>query len=118
MGNVLPSLRKQLFASLVTPQEWAAFSNANIQKAERERNNSVALRASIDGILKQTADDMKTQCDAVNLSFKERVAETKKAKDKLEQHLDKVFLFSAVHHLLCKIGNFLCCLHHVIAVSG
>nr|CAB3266894.1 tektin-1-like [Phallusia mammillata] len=74
----------------VTPQDWAAFSNANIQKAERERNNSMALRASIDGILKQTADDMKTQCDAVNLSFNERVTETKKAKNKLEQHLDKV----------------------------
>ena len=33
---------------------------------------------------------MKTQCNAVNLSFTERVQETKKAKDKLEQHLDKV----------------------------
>ena len=76
--------------SSVTPVDWAAFSNANIDKAERERQSSVNLRAATDGILKQTADDMTEQCDAVNLSFRERVAETKKAKDKLEQHLDKV----------------------------
>ncbi|XP_078486230.1 tektin-1-like [Ciona intestinalis] len=74
----------------VTPIDWASFSDANVEKAERERNSSVNLRASIDGILKQTADDMHTQCAAVNLAFRERVAETKKAKDKLEQHLDKV----------------------------
>lgn len=74
----------------VTPVDWAAFSNANIDKAERERQSSVNLRAATDGILKQTADDMTEQCDAVNLAFRERVAETKKAKDKLEQHLDKV----------------------------
>uniref|UniRef100_H2Y543 Tektin n=1 Tax=Ciona savignyi TaxID=51511 RepID=H2Y543_CIOSA len=84
-GNVV-----RIESHSVTPVDWAAFSNANIEKAERERNNSVNLRAGIDGILKQTADDMTTQCQAVNLAFRERVTETKKAKDKLEQHLDKV----------------------------
>ena len=74
----------------MTPQDWAAFSNANIDKAERERNSSVALRASIDSTLKQTTDDMKKQCEAVNIAFRERLAEMKRAKEKLEQHLDKV----------------------------
>ncbi|XP_039266992.1 tektin-1-like [Styela clava] len=74
----------------VTPHDWALFSNANIKKAEREKNSSITLRAGIDGVLKQTADDMQTQCNAVNLSFRERVAEMKDAKNKLEKHLDKV----------------------------
>lgn len=74
----------------VTPQEWAAFSNANIKKADREKTSSITLRAAIDGILKQTADDMQAQCNAVDVAFQERVAEMKDAKTKLEQHLDKV----------------------------
>ncbi|XP_076818572.1 tektin-1-like [Clavelina lepadiformis] len=84
-GNVV-----KIESNSVTPQDWMAFSNANIEKAERERNSSVALRALIDGSLKETADDMKTQCAAVNLALTERIDETKMAKDKLEKHLDKV----------------------------
>ena len=74
----------------MTPVDWQAFSNANIDKAERERNSSVKLRASIDGTLKQTTDDMRKQCENVNIAFRERLAEMKRAKEKLEKHLDKV----------------------------
>lgn len=74
----------------VTPHDWASFSNANIKKADREKNSSISLRAIIDGVLKQTADDMQLQCNAVNIAFKERVDEVKVAKNKLEEHLDKV----------------------------
>ena len=78
------------YCSSVTPKDWASFSNANISKAERERNNSVTLRATVDAVLKQTTDDMRKQCKSVNVAFQERVAEMKRAKDKLEKHLDKV----------------------------
>lgn len=81
-----------LFFSSVTPQDWASFSNANINKGERERDSSLALRAIIDGVLKQTIDDMKKQCDDVNFAFQERIAELKRAKEKLEKHLNKVGL--------------------------
>uniref|UniRef100_A0A6I8R9M5 Tektin n=1 Tax=Xenopus tropicalis TaxID=8364 RepID=A0A6I8R9M5_XENTR len=51
----------------VTPIEWEDFTNTNIVKAEKRRNNAVTLRSLIDGILSET--------------------ETKDAKNKLEEHL-------------------------------
>ncbi|XP_068121983.1 tektin-1 [Hyperolius riggenbachi] len=74
----------------VTPIEWEDFSNTNIEKAEKQRNNSVALRTIIDSILSETSSDMRKQCDTVNVAFTNRVAETKNAKNKLETHLAKV----------------------------
>ena len=44
----------------------------------------------IDGILQQTANDMKKQCNEVNVAFGKRIAETKDTKSKLEDHLNKV----------------------------
>lgn len=76
--------------SSVNPVEWEDFSNTNIVKAEKQRNSSVALRTLIDSILSETASDMRKQCDTVNVALKNRVAETKDAKNKLEVHLAKV----------------------------
>uniref|UniRef100_K7G2N9 Tektin n=2 Tax=Pelodiscus sinensis TaxID=13735 RepID=K7G2N9_PELSI len=74
----------------VSPEDWVDFSNANVEKADKQRNNSLALRALIDRILSQTAGDMRKQCETVNIAFKNRVKETKDAKNKLEMHLAKV----------------------------
>ncbi|XP_064424940.1 tektin-1 [Latimeria chalumnae] len=74
----------------VTPKEWEDFSNTNVLNADKQKNNSVALRGLIDGIISQTTDDMRKQCEAVNFSFRERLKETKEAKSKLEDHLAKV----------------------------
>ncbi|XP_039363230.1 tektin-1 isoform X3 [Mauremys reevesii] len=76
--------------SSVSPEDWVDFSNVNIEKADKQRNNSLALRALIDRILSQTASDMRKQCETVNIAFKNRVKETKDAKNKLEIHLAKV----------------------------
>ncbi|KAG9485804.1 hypothetical protein GDO78_008733 [Eleutherodactylus coqui] len=77
-------------ANSVAPKEWEDFSNANIEKAEKQNNNAVALRSLIDSILSETACDMRKQCDTVNFALKKRVAETKDSKNKLEVHLAKV----------------------------
>uniref|UniRef100_A0A8C5LNQ7 Tektin n=1 Tax=Leptobrachium leishanense TaxID=445787 RepID=A0A8C5LNQ7_9ANUR len=74
----------------VTPSEWEEFSNMNIVNTEKQRNNALALRALIDSILSETAGDMRKQCDTVNFALKNRVKETKDAKNKLEVHLAKV----------------------------
>lgn len=66
------------------------FSNTNVEKADKQRNNSLALRALIDSILSQTASDMRKQNRTVNIAFQNRVKETKDAKNKLEIHLAKV----------------------------
>uniref|UniRef100_A0A8C3HMJ9 Tektin n=1 Tax=Chrysemys picta bellii TaxID=8478 RepID=A0A8C3HMJ9_CHRPI len=79
-----------LLNSSVSPEDWVDFSNVNVEKADKQRNNSLALRALIDRILSQTASDMRKQCETVNVAFKNRVKETKDAKNKLEIHLAKV----------------------------
>ncbi|XP_041436895.1 tektin 1 L homeolog isoform X1 [Xenopus laevis] len=76
--------------SSVTPIEWEDYTDTNILKAEKQRNNAIALRSLIDGILSETAGDMCKQCDTVNYALKNRIQETKDAKNKLEEHLAKV----------------------------
>ncbi|XP_063196595.1 tektin-1 isoform X2 [Chroicocephalus ridibundus] len=76
--------------SFVSPEDWIDFSNMNVEKAEKQRNNSLALRALIDGILSQTASDMRKQRETVNVVFRNRVKEVKDAKNKLETLLAMV----------------------------
>ncbi|CAC5362654.1 TEKT1 [Mytilus coruscus] len=77
-------------ANSVCPEDWQDYSDANINKAERERQSSVDLRSLIDGILQQTANDMRKQCSEVNFAFQKRISETKDSKSKMEDHLNKV----------------------------
>ncbi|NXJ68177.1 TEKT1 protein, partial [Rostratula benghalensis] len=71
----------------VSPEDWIDFSNINVEKAEKQRNNSLALRTLIDCILSQTASDMRRQCEAVNVAFRNRVKEVRDAKHQLEKLL-------------------------------
>ncbi|NWW45753.1 TEKT1 protein, partial [Pedionomus torquatus] len=73
--------------NFVSPEDWTDFSNVNIEKAEKQRNNSLALRTLIDGILSQTASDMCQQREAVNVAFRNRVKEVRDAKHQLESLL-------------------------------
>jgi len=77
-------------ANSVTPDDWESFSNENILAAEKQRNNSVGLRSLIDGVLQSTANDMKRQKECVDIAMTKRIAETRDAKEKLEDHLSKV----------------------------
>ena len=73
-----------------TPDQWEDFSNHNILNAEKQCQNSQALRSVVDGILQATYNDMAHQRDAVNLAMTLRIAETRDTKEKLEDHLNKV----------------------------
>ena len=65
------------------------------------------LRSVVDGLLQQTANDMRKQCNEVNVAFSKRIAETKDTKGKLEDHLNKVTWISFnMNSLQCWI--FLC----------
>ncbi|NWU97019.1 TEKT1 protein, partial [Upupa epops] len=70
--------------NFVSPEDWTDFSNINVEKAEKQRKNSLALRALIDGILSQTANDIRKQYEQVNVAFRNRMKEVKDAKHKLE----------------------------------
>ncbi|XP_076210900.1 tektin-1 isoform X2 [Aptenodytes patagonicus] len=74
----------------VSLEDWIDFSNINIEKADKQRNNSLALGALIDGILSQTRNDMRKQCEMVNVAFRNKVKEVKDAKHKLETLLAMV----------------------------
>ncbi|NXT06562.1 TEKT1 protein, partial [Prunella fulvescens] len=80
----------KLEGNFVSPEDWIDFSNINVEKADKQRNNSLALKALIDGILSQTANDMRKQCEMVNTAFRNRVKEVKDAKHKLETLLAMV----------------------------
>ncbi|NXI31697.1 TEKT1 protein, partial [Sterrhoptilus dennistouni] len=80
----------KLEGNFVSLEDWIDFSNINVEKADKQRNNSLALKAVIDGILSQTADDMRRQCEMVNTAFRNRVKEVKDAKHKLETLLAMV----------------------------
>ncbi|NXI05637.1 TEKT1 protein, partial [Pachycephala philippinensis] len=77
----------KLEGNFVSPEDWIDFSNINVEKADKQRNNSLALKALIDSILSQTANDMRKQCEMVNTAFRNRVKEVKDAKHKLETFL-------------------------------
>ncbi|NXS02568.1 TEKT1 protein, partial [Oxylabes madagascariensis] len=80
----------KLEGNFVSPEDWIDFTNINVEKADKQRNNSLALKALIDGILSQTANDMRKQCEMVNTAFRNRVREVKDAKHKLETLLAMV----------------------------
>nr|XP_013817389.1 PREDICTED: tektin-1 isoform X2 [Apteryx mantelli mantelli] len=49
----------------VSLEDWIDFSNVNIEMADKQRNNSLALRALIDRILSQTVNDVRKQFETV-----------------------------------------------------
>ncbi|NXP94147.1 TEKT1 protein, partial [Passerina amoena] len=80
----------KLEGNFISPEDWIDFTNVNVEKADKQRNNSLALKALIDGILSQIANDMRKQCEMVNNAFRNRVKEVKDAKHKLETLLAMV----------------------------
>lgn len=79
-----PEKTVKIGGNFVSPEDWIYFSKINVEKADKQRNNSVALRTLIDSILSQTANDMCKQREIVNIAFRNRVKEVSDAKHKLE----------------------------------
>ncbi|XP_068921732.1 tektin-4 [Petaurus breviceps papuanus] len=75
--------------SASSPETWGKFSHDTIYRAEREKMASVNLRHLIDNILSDTAEDLRLQCDTVNLAFAKCCEELEDAKYKLQNHLIK-----------------------------
>ncbi|XP_054403780.1 tektin-4 isoform X2 [Pongo abelii] len=72
-----------------TPETWAKFTQDNLCRAQRERLASANLRVLVDCILRDTSEDLRLQCDAVNLAFGRRCEELEDARHKLQHHLHK-----------------------------
>jgi tektin-1 len=74
----------------VSLEDWLDFSNTNVEKADKQRNNSLTLKILVDQILWQTASDLRQQCEVVDAAFSSGLKETKHARDTLAEHLAKV----------------------------
>ncbi|XP_017387230.1 tektin-1 isoform X2 [Cebus imitator] len=95
LNNNSPNIRYSENAVRIEPnsvslEDWLDFSNTNVEKADKQRNNSLMLKALVDRILSQTANDLRKQCDVVDTAFKNGLKDTKDARDKLAVHLAKV----------------------------
>ncbi|KAF6299908.1 tektin 1 [Rhinolophus ferrumequinum] len=95
LNNNSPNIRYSENVVRVEPnsvslEDWLDFSNTNVEKADKQRNNSLTLKALVDRVLSQTANDLRKQCDVVDTAFKNGLKETKDARDKLAIHLSKV----------------------------
>nr|XP_010338053.2 tektin-1 [Saimiri boliviensis boliviensis] len=95
LNNNSPNIRYSENAVRIEPnsvslEDWLDFSNTNVEKADKQRNNSLMLKALVDRILSQTANDLRKQCDVVDTAFKNGLKDIKDARDKLAVHLAKV----------------------------
>ncbi|XP_061781426.1 tektin-1 [Nerophis lumbriciformis] len=77
-------------SSTVTPGEWERSSDFNIAKAERQKTNSVSLRALVESLLAQTAADMQQQFQATSAALQQNVLHIKTVKSQMEEQLTKV----------------------------
>jgi len=89
-GNVKPILTHSLLRRSTSVDEWADFTERNLTEAEKQRRNSVRLRAVADGELQTTCNDVNRQRSSTDLALEMRVNELRDAKEKLEDHLNKV----------------------------
>uniref|UniRef100_A0A3P9NXU3 Tektin n=1 Tax=Poecilia reticulata TaxID=8081 RepID=A0A3P9NXU3_POERE len=80
----------------VSPKQWENISDLNIARAEQQKNNSLSLRALVESLLSQSADDMQKQFRATNEALQLNIQLIKAAKTQLEDKLPKV---------MCEISN-------------
>ena len=78
------------FNSNVTKEEWEHFSMKFITRAAQEVNKARQLRSYIDMLLKQVTEDLWKQFSVTNEAFRQRIAETREAKLKLENEHHEV----------------------------
>ncbi|BFZ15891.1 hypothetical protein BsWGS_18930 [Bradybaena similaris] len=75
--------------TITVPESWARYTQENIARSQKERAASERLRGEIDSTLRQCANDMWNNFNAVNNAFNTRIRETTDARNKLQAHLQK-----------------------------
>ncbi len=76
--------------SVSTPESWARFTEDNIRRSANERTQSDEYMNMADNMLKETAQDMWDQYNAVNEAFEQRIHEINDARNKIQAHLSAV----------------------------
>lgn len=87
--------------TMTIPYSWVKFTQENIARSQRERENSERLRGEIDSLLRACANEMWSNFNTVNNSFNTRVQEANDAKSKLQANLQ--WTTNAIHKMECSI---------------
>ncbi|CAN9511144.1 unnamed protein product [Ophioblennius macclurei] len=77
-------------SALVTVKHWEHISDINMAEAEKERTNSMSLRALVESVLEQTAADMRKKIQATAAAFQFNIQELKSAKSQMEDRILKI----------------------------
>merc|ERR1711976_1009366 len=80
---------EKLDPNVSIPETWAEHSNRNIQESQSARANSQRLRADVDNLQTQCANDMWSAWNNSNTALQQRVSETTEAHNKLQSHHSK-----------------------------
>lgn len=73
----------------VTDEEWAMYTQENIDRAAKELVAGRPIRSYINQLLKQVIEDLIKQYNITNEAFRKRIEEYKETKSKLEnQHFE------------------------------
>ncbi|XP_025084833.1 tektin-3-like isoform X3 [Pomacea canaliculata] len=75
--------------TITMPESWARYTQENIARSQKERADSERLRGLIDTCLRQCANEMWNNFNAVNNAFNTRIRETIDTRNKLQAHLQK-----------------------------
>ena len=101
-----------MFCRSVTVEEWIDFTERNLTSGEKQRQNSFNLRQIADSILQTTYNDLLRQKDSTDRALEYRIYETRDAKDKLQDHLNKV-IRSQVICACCVCERVFFCIYRV-----
>lgn len=78
------------FLSQSTEIHWEQYTVDNLRDAERMRQLSIQLRATLDAILMNTARDLRTQADTVDRALHNRIIQMDEMRQRLENELRTV----------------------------
>jgi predicted nucleotidyltransferase len=81
-----------LFCSVSVPESWARYTEENIRRALSELSQSDELLNVSNQVMATSNNDMWSQWNHVNVSLENRVQEEQVAKNKIQAHLEKVYL--------------------------
>ncbi|KAM9342277.1 tektin-1 [Pholidichthys leucotaenia] len=74
----------------VTPNQWENFSDINIAKAEKQKTDSLSLRALVESLLEQTAADLQKQIQVTTAAFQVNIRKFKSSKGQMEEKLPEI----------------------------
>ncbi len=75
-----------------TPSSWQEYSEANLDIANKQIKQCLALQAKIDTVLAHVASHLKSQKDLADRAFERRIDEVKAAKLLLEKQLSETIV--------------------------